>query len=471
MGDLRAEYGPHVRSVFLERVPVGLIETFRRKITSLLTSPAEELGRWARFARYQIQLWRFCARRLRENDAQAMSSALSFRTLFAMVPTLVLALVLLRAVGALEGTALVDRLLEATGLSEITLAHSATATTTAPAISLADEIRRLVGSVERKLTLGVIGPVGVLLLVWSATTLMTTMERSLNRVFGAPKPRALWRRVLMYWSALTLGPMVIVAAIYVGEQLLVSAGQVPWLSWLLASVGWAGPVVVQLVVLTMLYRLVPNKTISFRAALGGAIVAGPLWLLAKWGFKLYVVASVARGNLYGTLGLLPLFLIWVNLSWWIFLFGAELAHVAVNLGRMTAAHEAGKILLTSMDLLATASVVWREHEQGRGPAALTKIEESVHLPDECIRSMADRLVERGLLCAIPSAGEDDTWTPARPAGQVSVGELLEGLPAARATSRPYEPEIAKVVATARERSLTGLGDLSLGDLLRQGATD
>ena len=77
------------------------VDTIRKRIEALRAAPGEELGRWARFLRFQIRLWRFCGRRLREHNAVAMSSALSFRTIFALVPVLVLALVVVKSVGGM----------------------------------------------------------------------------------------------------------------------------------------------------------------------------------------------------------------------------------------------------------------------------------------------------------------------------------------------------------------------------------
>lgn len=318
---------------------MGLKDRIKREISFFLNTPGEELGRWARFLRYQIQLWILCARRLREKNVLAMSSALSFRTLFAMVPTLVLTMIVLKSVGVFQSRPVVHWALDKAGLTKITIVQpTPTTSTTAPAtiptqLNLADQIEALVEKVERKLTLGAIGPIGMLLLIWSALTLMMTMERSLNRVFEAPRGRSLWQRIGLYWTALTLGPVLIVAADYGGEKILAVAPDASAIAWLLVAIGWAEPVVIGILVLAALYKIVPSRDIPFTAALAGAVVAGPLWLIAKWAFSLYVVEFVTKGNLYGALGLIPLFLVWLNLSWWIFLFGASLAHSAIRLRR------------------------------------------------------------------------------------------------------------------------------------------
>jgi len=98
-----------------------------------------------------------------------------------------------------------------------------------------------------------------------------------------------------------------------------------------------------ILLLAALYKLIPNTRVQYRSAFGGALVAVPLWLLAEWGFRMYVGRVVGRGSFYGALGLLPLFLFWVNLSWLIFLFGAQLAHSAVNLSRIESTGDADEL--------------------------------------------------------------------------------------------------------------------------------
>ena len=88
----------------------------------LAREPVRELGRWARFFRFQVRLWRLCAHRLWENNVMAMSAALSFRTIFAMVPILVLGFLMLKSVGALEASNVhLRRLLVTSGFEQITI--------------------------------------------------------------------------------------------------------------------------------------------------------------------------------------------------------------------------------------------------------------------------------------------------------------------------------------------------------------
>jgi membrane protein len=154
------------------------------------------------------------------------------------------------------------------------------------------------------LTFNRIGPIGAALFIWTALTLLTTIEQALNRVFQAPTSRSTARRVLLYWSAMTLSPVALAIASYLGHQALDRFRSWSVLSWFLAAAGWAGQIVVGVLVVSAAYILMPNTRVRRRAALGGAFVAVLLWMIAKWAFSLYVQHLVVGGNLYGILGVL-----------------------------------------------------------------------------------------------------------------------------------------------------------------------
>jgi membrane protein len=461
------------------------IHELRERLERLLTAPGEELGRFARFLRFQLQLWRFCARRLRENNATAMSAALSFRTIFAAVPVLVLAFLVLRSVGVLGNPQQsLHAVLQQAGLDQIQFVRegpdevdgegdetATRPTTTRPLrrqASVAHWIERIVGRVESKVTLGRVGPVGVVLLVWTSVSLLTTLERSLNRIFEAPRSRSLGRRALMYWSALTLIPLLLVAASYAGRQASAAVSEISWGSALLWLAGRAGPVLVGLLVLSAVYKLVPNTRVSVRAAVGGAVIALPLWLVAKWAFSLYVGGLVGRGHIYGTLGLLPLFLIWVNASWLIFLFGGQLAYTAANLRRMESAELAERMLPGPSDLLAAAVAVAGPYDAGRGPVSLQHVCDELDLPAQTARRLLDRLAEGGVVCAV---GEDETesYVLARPAGRIAVLDVMEvGARRGEATAEPTG-DVRRAVERVRRRADASLGDVTLAHVIGEDA--
>lgn len=449
------------------------------------TVPTGLHGRWVQavaFIRLHSRIGRACATLLWQHNVTAMSAALSFRTIFAMVPVLVLAFLVLKSVGVLEDSKQALRsVLQASGFSEIALVQPSETAPAADAgganqgeergVNLADEIEQLVERVERKLTVGRLGPVGIVLLIYTATTLLTSMERSLNRIFGTPRSRSLTRRVPLYWSVMTLGPVLVVAAAYLGRRTAIMLERVGGVSWVLALTGeWAVPIVGYLVLFFGLYKLLPNADVRWRAALGGAVFAVPAWLIAKWLFALYVREIVATGNLYGALGLVPIFLVWLNLSWLIFLYGAELAYVSGNLASLQSLEKAERPVLGPHDLLATMLAVARLYEAGRGPVSLDEIKSMVKLPDESIRWLLAQLDAVGAVCPM-TAGASPAYVPARPADRLPILEILRIVqPNGNVNPDRYDPEINKTISRFQRESQSALGALTIRDLIRTEAS-
>jgi len=407
-----------------------IAERIRQSFTRLLTTPTEQLGSWARLARSQIHLWRFCAKRLHANNAMAMSSALCFRTIFALVPTLILAFLMAKSLGVIQDKReALQGFLDELGLAQIAYVEQSEAGPVvdydqqADQITLADKIIETLTRVESQLTVGRLGPLGVLLLIWTVITLLTTVERSLNRIFEAPKTRSLGRRVIAYWSAVTLGPVAIVAARFVGGNVAAAGKDYRILAWILNSFGWAWPLVVGVFLLAGLYVLLPNTSVRYRSALAGAIVAVPLWLVARFLFALYV-ERFGKQSVYGAIGLVPLFLMWLNLCWWIFLFGAEIAHTAANLSRMQSAEIAKDRLLGPWDLLATVIAVARGNAVSGRPVSMAQVSDSLQLPQDATEQLLSRLTAEGIVCRV---ADEDTMECllARPAAKIYVSEVLQ----------------------------------------------
>ena len=453
------------------------LQAVKQRVLRMLTSPGEELGSWARLARFQVRLWYFCARRLRENNALAMSSALSFRTIFAMVPAIVLGGVVLKSFGALDDSKQALRqLLRKSGFAKIVVVDRTREPGTAPSsgpasrpervVSVVEQIEGLVNRVEAKLTLGRLGPIGVALLIWSALTLLTTMERSLNRVFGAERSRGLGRRVMLYWSAMTLGPVALFLANYVSGQAAGLFRGAGGLGWFLAALGVLQPILVGLVLLTALYVLMPNTRVPVRSALGGAVVALALWLVAKWAFGVYVRELVGTDNLYGSLGLIPLFLLWLNLSWYLFLFGAQIAHTAANLDEMTFAPHLEGTGVGPWELLASALAVAGRHASDAGPATTDHVAGRLGVPGSFAQAILDRLTAAGTVCEVQRKRRA-VYLPARSIERIRLVEVMElaAPPGEVLPPERLDADLRRLVGRVRRTAADALADMTLADLL------
>lgn len=178
--------------------------------------------------------------------------------------------------------------------------------------------------VER--TAGLTGA-GTVFLIITAILLMSTIERSFNRIWRVARPRHIGGRLLTYWSVLTLGPLLMGASLALTSYL----AAVP----LLAPEAVRGllqelvlnftPFFVALVGFALVFLVVPNRRVRLRHALAGALLSAVLFELAKRGFVFYVTHFPTYERLYGALAAVPLFLVWIYLSWVVVLLGASVA--------------------------------------------------------------------------------------------------------------------------------------------------
>lgn len=163
---------------------------------------------------------------------------------------------------------------------------------------------------------------GTVFLIITALLLMFRIEVTFNRIWRVKRARALINRIMMYWSVLTLGPILTGAAIALSAQkVLTTLGIEEGL-----AAGWnhLGIFFLSWMVFTMFFMLVPNRRVQFRNAAVGAFLSAVLFEAAKMGFVAYV-SNANYSVIYGALATVPIFLLWLYIVWAVILFGASLA--------------------------------------------------------------------------------------------------------------------------------------------------
>ena len=288
----------------------------------LIAHPVAELSRAQRFLRFAVDLVRHCSRELRENDAAQMAAALTYRTIFGLVPLLMVSMLAFRLFGDMETAA---RHLQSAAYAFFNYeVDTGRPEAIAFKAALDERLLDLMRSVS-ELSFEAIGAVGALLLIWAALGLLISLENSANRIYRAPRGRGWPARVGIYWTVLTLGPILLLVVLYAAEYWLGRAEALPVLGPLFALLAEFGSLFGAFLVLSLLYKLMPNTHVRWRPAFWGALVAAGLSEASKWAFGLYVSQALPYLKLYGAIGLVPLFLFWLYLGWLIILFGLEIA--------------------------------------------------------------------------------------------------------------------------------------------------
>ncbi len=248
--------------------------------------------------------FRFFWRRFGESHCAHSASALSYTTLLALVPLLALSLAIFTAFPAFQDIS--DKILAA--LFEH-LVPAAEETVLGYLRTFADKAKKLTGP-------------GVIFLIVTALMLMVTIEKSLNEIWRAPPYRAIHRRLIIYWAVLTLGPLLMGTGTALTSQLIAMARissdgggmewkLLSWLPWLLESAAF-----------TMLYLVVPNARVQVKMAIWGGLLSAGLFEAAKMGFAYYITRFPTYEAIYGALAAMPIFLVWLYLSWLVTLVGA-----------------------------------------------------------------------------------------------------------------------------------------------------
>ncbi len=273
-----------------------------------------------------------------------------------------------------------------------------------------------------------IGVFGLLLFVYAAVALADSTEYLFNRIYDAPKHRPVHIRLAIHWSIITLGSGLLGMSLYMSGQFVAWAGTVGAGSTIQLVLARLLSVGASWVLLFLLYALMPNTNVSPRAAAIGSLVGSLLWEGAKFGFQIYVSTAVPYSALYGSLGLIPLFLFWMYVTWLIVLFGLILTYTLQTVrGRRLRRfdHDENDLLHGDPDWMLPIMAEIAEAFQHGKPIDYQEIADDLGLSGRIVHEMLNRLIEAGFIRRLSSgAGEKDAFTLARPAENIAVSDIL-----------------------------------------------
>lgn len=266
---------------------------------------------------------------------------------------------------------------------------------------------------------------GTIFLIATAILLMATIEKSLNRIWRVPVQRRPASRLVIYWAVLTLGPLLMGASLVLTSYLAAVPLHAPEamrgiLQQLMLNLT---PFLVSLVGIALVFLIVPNRRVHWHHALAGAFISAILFELAKRGFVFYVTNFPTYERLYGALATIPLFLIWIYLSWVVVLLGASVsaALTTFNYHRAPWSWQPRHELLLAIRLLGH---FWQAQRRGQ-PLSVEQL--TIREPaatDAQLRRILSYFLEARLLH--PDDGGD--WLLASDLDEVSVAELYRAGP-------------------------------------------
>lgn len=256
-------------------------------------------------------------------------------------------------------------------------------------------------------------------LVIVAVMLMASIDQAFNRIWRVKRKRGFMKKFMVYWSVLSLGPILIALSIAVTSYiislpLLSDSGVFKPAGKLLVF----APVAVSAIAFMLMYAVIPNRPVPVTHALIGGFVAAILFELSKRGFGLYVTHFPTYEAIYGALATIPIFLVWLYLCWLVTLLGAEFTYcLSVYRYQKSDDWQGDKLL----DVLQILSRLWRAQQTGDALSLQQLTEELDTASEEQIESLLIRMQQTGLVLNTMKY----EWALGRDLSHLTLAQLLD----------------------------------------------
>jgi len=409
----------------------------------------------------QLRILLLAVRRFNIDKCELRASALTFYSLLSIVPVVALAFAVAKGFGVekILGEQLMAKM---QGQEEV-----------------AERIISFAQSFLENARGGAIAGVGIVLLLWTVIKVLGNVETSFNDIWGVKTSRTMGRKLADYLSIIMICPVLLILASS-GTVLLTT--QVSGLLERLSFLGYLADVLIWVLkilpygviwlVFTFIYVFMPNTKVELKSALWGGILAGTIYQLVQLAYITFQIGVSNYGAIYGSFAALPLFLVWLQMSWLIVLLGAEISFAHQNVATYEFEQDclSASYSFKRMIALMIASRCVKNFLHAEKPLTAEDISRESEVPIRLVRSVLYDLTEARLLSEIClDHREDVAYQPACDIRSLTVAGIIERLDQQGATTVPIveSPEIQKLRETLMRLSETSeqsSANLKLQDL-------
>lgn len=394
----------------------------------------------------------FVAGRMKDDQVNRVAASLSYTSTLALVPALALTLAILAAFPAFSG--LRDSVLD------LVLSNFIPDT----GMKMNEALVSFIGAASQLTTIGVAG------LIVTSILLLLTIEGAFNRIFRVARPRPILARLVVFWTVITVSPLLVGLSFSLSGYFItlrsLFGGEEP--GPFSVFLGAAMPTVLSAIAFALIYMAVPNRRVRIVDALLGGFIAALLFALLRYGFTSFIAGMPTYQAIYGAVAALPVFLIWLFLSWNVILAGAVMTSALPDWRR--AEHERssgpGGRLALAMDLL---SALYTVAGSGKG-VSQRDLRKEVGVKEAALIPVLDELRAGGFAVF----GDDRVWRLGRDLSRTSVAEIVHlmgyGVPITPILvgKSPAVARLGEVIATAQNTEKQVLGQ-PIKDILDTGS--
>ncbi len=405
----------------------------------------------------QLRIFALAVKGFNEDNCLTKATALTFYTLFSIVPILALVFSIAKAVGYEKD--LQDKIL---GNYPDYASFLTTAFTSA---------NNMLANTKG----GLIAVFGIILLLWSVLKLLVSIEQNFNEIWEIKKGRTWIRKVTDYLTMMMIGPLLLIISGMLTVALQTKIGGIQ-------IIGFASVFIVKLIayslivgVFTFLFMVLPNTKVNFRSAAVAGIFSTVMFELLQWAYIKFQIGANSLNVIYGGFAALPLFLIWLQYSWYVVLFGAELTFANQNVDHYELDHEIKNLSVRYKKVISLmiANLVVRNFYDGKKQLNAYEIATKLDLPIRLARNIINDFVETGVFVEIKNdALKEVTYQPGITESKFNVKFLFDAVEKKGINSLPIEDtqeliHIKRIMEELDENLNTHLGHLMVKDIVKE----
>jgi membrane protein len=283
---------------------------------------------------------------------------------------------------------------------------------------------------------GLIAGIGVAVLFWSVIKVLGKIEDNFNQIWSVSS-RSLVRKFTDYLSIMIIAPVLLIMSgsvtVFIASQVSAISSQVGLeeVATPAISLGLSlAPYILLWLLFTVVYMIMPNTRVHFGSAFLAAVLAGSGYQLLQIGYVKFQIYVTSYNAIYGSFAALPLFLVWLQLSWTIVLFGAQIAHAfpQSNVTDTAGALHARSAAQTKLMALGICHAAVHRFYRDEPPLTEEIICQELSIAPRETREIVDLLIQAGLLCRVPHEDQDtEHLQPTRDSSKITVQDVLTAM--------------------------------------------
>jgi len=282
---------------------------------------------------------------------------------------------------------------------------------------------------------GLIAGLGVFLLLYTVVKVLGNIEKSFNDIWGIKKGRSLGRRLSDYLSIMLICPVLFIMS---SSFTVLIASQIKTIVEKISFLGAVGPLIfaglkllpfaVFWLLFCFIYIFMPNTKVRLRSGIIAGVMAGTVYEVLQWAYINFQVGVAKYNAIYGSFAALPLFLVWLQLSWLVVLLGAEISFAHQNVDTYEFEPDCLRISYAFKRLLSLKVMhrVVKNFIKGLEPMSATELSHVLDIPIRLVRQILFDLAEAGLVSEI-CAKEEAGYQPGCDVSELSVGSVCSAL--------------------------------------------